>query len=109
MDIDALLGTTATAGSGESRQSLGREDFLKMLIAQLENQDPLDPQDPTEFTAQLATFSSLEQLIEIRAGLDRAEQLLRDRLAPSDEASDTGEAPLSDPDPDADAEDESSP
>ncbi len=58
-----------TSGSG-STESLGREDFLAMLIAQLENQDPLDPQDATEFTAQLAQFSSLDQLISMRSSMD---------------------------------------
>jgi len=49
--------TYATASS----KALGEEDFLKLLVAQLENQDPLEPQSNTEFIAQLATFSSLEQ------------------------------------------------
>ncbi len=51
-------------------QELGRDEFLRMLIAQLENQDPLDPQDPTEFTAQLAQFSTLEQLVSIRSAIE---------------------------------------
>jgi len=50
---------------------LGQDDFLRMLVAQLENQDPLNPQDGTEFTAQLATFSSLEQQIAMREGIER--------------------------------------
>lgn len=58
--------------------ALGREDFLTMLLAQLENQDPLDPQDATEFTAQLATFSMLEQLVSIEQGIGRLEELLED-------------------------------
>jgi len=49
---------------------LGRDEFLRMLIAQLENQDPLDPQDATEFTAQLAQFTSLDQLVSMRASID---------------------------------------
>lgn len=55
---------------------LGRDDFLKMLLAQLQNQDPLDPQDATEFTAQLATFSMLEKLASIEQGIGRLEDLL---------------------------------
>lgn len=47
----------------KTEDPLGQEAFLTMLIAQLENQDPLDPQDGTEFTAQLAEFSQLEQLM----------------------------------------------
>ncbi len=50
--------------------SLGRDDFLRMLIAQLENQDPLNPQDATEFSSQLAQFSSLEQLVSMSQNLE---------------------------------------
>ena len=78
---DALAAAQAerSASSGDSSLgaagSLGQEDFLAMLIAQLENQDPLDPQDASEFTAQLATFSSLDQLIGMRAALDRVAEV----------------------------------
>ncbi|HHW71487.1 MAG TPA: flagellar hook capping protein [Clostridiales bacterium] len=41
---------------------LGKEEFLKILIAQLQNQDPLSPVDDKEFIAQLAQFSTLEQM-----------------------------------------------
>jgi flagellar basal-body rod modification protein FlgD len=61
--------TAATEQSTQTKQ-MGQEDFLRMLIAQLENQDPLDPQEATEFTAQLAQFSTLEQLISMRAAVE---------------------------------------
>lgn len=51
--------------------NLGKEDFLKLLVTQLQHQDPLNPSDPTEFTAQLATFSSLEQLFTVNSNLDK--------------------------------------
>jgi flagellar basal-body rod modification protein FlgD len=54
----ASTGTSAT----EDNNVLGKDDFLTLLVAQLQNQDPLNPSDSTEFTAQLAQFSSLEQL-----------------------------------------------
>lgn len=50
--------------------SLGKEDFLTLLVAQLQNQDPLNPSDPTEFTAQLAQYSSLEQLMSVNENIE---------------------------------------
>jgi flagellar basal-body rod modification protein FlgD len=58
------------ARDASASQKLGREDFLKLLLAQLENQDPLNPTQDTEFVAQLATFSSLEQLIDANQNLE---------------------------------------
>jgi len=61
--------TTATTSTTASKNVLGKDDFLKMMIAQLKNQDPLNPMDGTAFTAQLAQFSSLEQLTNINTQL----------------------------------------
>ncbi|HEY3304602.1 MAG TPA: flagellar hook capping FlgD N-terminal domain-containing protein [Candidatus Binatia bacterium] len=58
------------AGPIGGNQGMGRDDFLKLLIAQLQNQDPLHPLDNQEFAAQLATFNSLDQLIGINQKLD---------------------------------------
>jgi flagellar basal-body rod modification protein FlgD len=44
---------------------MGKDDFLNLLVTQLQHQDPLNPAESTEFTAQLAQFSSLEQLSNI--------------------------------------------
>lgn len=57
--------TTATDASSESDESsneLGQDAFLELMIAQMKNQSPLDPQDNGEFVAQLAQFSSVESL-----------------------------------------------
>ncbi len=62
--------TASMFGTGTAETSMGKEDFLKLLVAQLENQDPMNPSDPTEFTAQLAQFSQLEQLTNITDSLD---------------------------------------
>ena len=52
---------------------LGKNDFLNLLVTQLQHQDPLNPADSTEFTAQLAQFSSLEQLNNINDNLKNME------------------------------------
>lgn len=49
---------------------LGRDAFLKMLLAQMEHQDPLNPMDGADFSAQLAQFSSLEQLFQMNDSLE---------------------------------------
>ncbi len=49
---------------------MGRDEFLKMLVAQLKNQDPLNPMDGKDMAAQLAQFSTVEQLIAMNASID---------------------------------------
>jgi flagellar basal-body rod modification protein FlgD len=55
------IGTTGSSQPGPSK-TLGKDDFLRLLMAQMSNQDPLSPTDDTAFIAQLAQFSSVEQL-----------------------------------------------
>lgn len=72
--INATDTTSGDASSSAPVKILGKDDFLNMLIAQLQHQDPLNPADSTEFTAQLAQFSSLEQLSNIHDSLKNMEQ-----------------------------------
>ena len=58
----------ATTSAAKS-QTMGKDDFLRLLVTQLQAQDPLNPMDSTGFTAQLAQFSSLEQLQNINSNL----------------------------------------
>ena len=63
--------TGSTELAAAQQPVLGKEDFLNLLITQLQNQDPLNPTDSTEFTAQLAQFSSLEQLSNVNDNLEQ--------------------------------------
>jgi flagellar basal-body rod modification protein FlgD len=67
MTISGVTSTNSTATSGVTQApgELGRNDFLNLLVTQLQYQDPLNPMDSADFTAQLAQFSSLEQLSNI--------------------------------------------
>lgn len=56
--------------SAFTNKAMGKDDFLKLLVAQLKNQDPLAPQDNTQFVAQLAQFSSLEAAMGTNSRLD---------------------------------------
>jgi len=54
-------------GNTDSKDELGMNQFLTMLVAQLKHQDPLNPMEGTDFTAQLAQFSALEQQFAMNA------------------------------------------
>ena len=68
--------TTAVSNNGSATMQsaastpLNRDAFLKLLITQLRNQSPLSPMDDTEFIAQLAQFSSLEQMQNMNQNLE---------------------------------------
>lgn len=49
---------------------LGKDEFLKILMTQLQNQDPLNPMDDKQFISQMATFSSLEQTMNMAKSID---------------------------------------
>ena len=58
-------------------ESLGKEEFLRLLVTQLRYQDPLSPIDNTEFVAQLAQFSSLEQMQNMNSRFDEQNLLIQ--------------------------------
>lgn len=72
MAIQSINGAAAAAQTTQAKAGgqVSRDDFMKLLIAQLQNQDPLSPMDNQEFAVQLAQFNSLEQLIGLNEKLE---------------------------------------
>lgn len=72
MKVDNQVNSQYYAGeeTREVKNDLGKDEFLKILAAQFRGQNPLEPLKDTEFIAQMAQFSSLEQLQNISAKLD---------------------------------------
>lgn len=72
MDINSIISDTSRVNNQNSKpgsSELGQQQFLQLLVAQLQNQDPINPMDGAEFAAQLAQFNSVEQLVNVNSGL----------------------------------------
>ena len=69
MNVDGIssqmIGTPAAKGNSE----MGKDEFLQLLVAQMKNQDPINPMDGSQMASQLAQFNSVEQLINVNDGL----------------------------------------
>ena len=73
--VDGVVQQSATATKEKSsaNNELGKDAFLQLLVAQMQNQDPLEPSTDTEFVSQLATFSQLEQLQNLTASYETSQ------------------------------------
>lgn len=70
--ISGTNGTTSTTTSSSlDKPTLDYDAFLKLLLAQMQNQDPMNPMDSTEYVSQLATFSNVEQGLKTNSKLDQ--------------------------------------
>lgn len=70
-----IKNTTNSTSNEPAGGSLGKDAFLQLLVCQMQNQDPLQPQDNTEYIQQLATFSSLESLQNIEGAINNSQAL----------------------------------
>ncbi|MDA3860391.1 MAG: flagellar hook capping protein [Melioribacteraceae bacterium] len=68
--IDNQINTFVAQPTGGDE--MDKDAFLELMIAQLQNQDPLDPMDGTEYAAQLAQFTSLEQLTNLNTSMEKS-------------------------------------
>ncbi len=66
---------STSKSSVSKKDAMGKDMFLKLMITQLKYQDPLSPQSNTEFTSQMAQFSSLEQLTNVNTNLASLSQI----------------------------------
>lgn len=96
MDIGAISAQTqaqADSTKVEDGNSFGKDKFLQLLVAQMKNQDPINPMDGKEFASQLAEFNSVEQLIGVNDGLSSlqdSQEMMRTEMSNSMAASLTG-------------------
>ncbi len=86
MNVNQTTAAGQAASSASTARTGAQTDsnmFMTLLVAQLKNQDPLQPQEGTEFVAQLAQFNSLDQLIGIREAMDRLVAAINTAPAPT--------------------------
>ena len=72
MQVGSATSTTTSAATSSAAQAatVDYNSFLKLLVQQLQNQDPTNPTDPTQYLSQLASFSNVEQGIQTNSKLD---------------------------------------
>jgi flagellar basal-body rod modification protein FlgD len=75
LSTQATTSSTSTTKTNSSASSVSVDDFYSLLIKQLQYQDPLNPVENTEFTSQLAQFSSLQALTDMKKSMDTLNQL----------------------------------
>ena len=89
--VNAQTGANAASNNPSSSSSVtsgtdklaNEQTFLQLLVSQLQNQDPLNPADGTQFVTQLAQFSQLEQMLSIRGDVGA----IRQQIAPTSTSS----------------------
>lgn len=75
IDPNLMLSSYTKNERTSGKDILGKDDFLKILMVQLQNQDPMNPMQDKDFIAQMATFSSLEQMTNMSKSIDQLVQM----------------------------------
>ncbi|CZG13704.1 flagellar hook assembly protein FlgD [Legionella pneumophila serogroup 1] len=87
MTTNSVNGSNSTSGLGlnqidsDKRQNLGQQDFLRLMVAQVQNQDPLQPQANGEFLSQLAQFSTNDGITKMQESLQQLASSLQSNQA----------------------------
>lgn len=74
--LAALLGPSEAQGTGRSSSDMGQQDFIALMLAQMKNQDPTKPLDPNDFMSQLAQFSTVNGIQELKQSFDAMAAML---------------------------------
>jgi flagellar basal-body rod modification protein FlgD len=79
MAVDGVNGTSGTGGAASSakKNQLGQDAFLQLMVAQMKNQDPTKPADPTEFLGQLAQFSTVSGIENMKDSMNNLSEAMR--------------------------------
>lgn len=80
LEVDRFNKTLAVNGRTATQQ-LGKDDFLKLLMTQMTHQDPTEPMDNSQFIAQMAQFSSLEQMYNVSNGFNKMASIMQSNEA----------------------------
>ena len=71
VSLSTALPAGAAPATSASKASVDYQSFLKLLVAEMKNQDPTEPMDSTQYVAQLAAFSQVEQSVQVNTKLDQ--------------------------------------
>jgi flagellar basal-body rod modification protein FlgD len=77
VDPYSFLNGTSAAGDAKASQQMGQNEFLKLMLAQMKNQDPFKPTDPTQFLSQLAQFSTVTGIQNMQGSVEGLADSLR--------------------------------
>lgn len=77
MSVGSATATDSSSPKPMITDDASRDTFLRLLVAQIQNQDPLDPLNPTQFVSQLAQFSEMEQMLQVRQTLEDIRDLMQ--------------------------------